>query len=97
MGFKGVKIIWPCFRDEHYIYDNAKPMHTVKTMTNEPGRFQINRYKTVLEIAHSRYPPSVSDMKSKKGITLQGETRRKNENMGPLIFHADAVYKIAGS
>ena len=76
-----------------------KPHADLQTMTKELAKFQIDRYKTVWEVAHTKYPQSVVKCRSRKRvITPQGEPRRKKKktkNTGPLIFHADAIYKIS--
>ena len=49
-------------------------------MTKEPGKFEIDWYKTVCGVAHTRYPSSVFKYLSRKtGITSQGHPRHKKK------------------
>ena len=51
-----------------------KPRVYLQTMTKDPAKFQIDRYKTMWGDAHTRYPPPVVKYLSREGrITLQEE------------------------
>ena len=57
-------------------------MHSsyLQAMTKIPATFQIDQYKNVSGVAHTRYPPSVVKYLSRKReIIPQGEPQRKNE------------------
>ena len=56
---------------KNYTDDNAKTHAHLQTMTKEPAKFQIDRLKNVLGVAHTRYPPSVFKcLKSRKGNNM---------------------------
>ena len=68
-----------------------KPHAHLQIMTKRPAKVQIDLFKIVRGVVHTRYPLS-SNACRKSGITSQGEPRRKNEKIRIRLFFMLMLY-----